>query len=296
MERKLQIYRLATLGFRPLLLETRTWNVGIHVGHTACCKLFWKTKCNIQWSQCTLKNTEWWLDTCGHRKLFRTAQWKSRATSRQLMIDCEHWRRLSSEFRKLPKWFQLVYTVCTMSMWKKKIRNRLPQIIRLAPFLFFSILYLFGAPTRKYVNFLQTLVCSPIHTLLLPAPSCRTHSPSPLSSWSWSWTRCQRGRSAMVSVPLRMVDAQLRTMMSPLSTRCPPRLVWWATFSSSFLPFKTCSILSSLTSRNEEISVFVGPMGQWPKCSWGHGEALEWFSGNKVWGRGWVCSNMWKYF
>ena len=103
--------------------------------------------------------------------------------------------------------------------------NRLPQIIRLALCCFSIFFACLARPLENMLIFLQTLVWSPIHTLLLPAPSCRTHSPSPLSSWSWSWTRCQRGRSTMVSVPLRMVDAQLRTMMSPLSTRCPPP-VW----------------------------------------------------------------------
>ena len=176
--------------------------------------------------------------------------------------------------------------------------NRLPQIIRLALCCFSIFFACLARPLENMLIFLQTLVWSPIHTLLLPAPSCRTHSPSPLSSWSSSWTRCQRGRSGMVQCaladgPSSTEDNDVTAFHSLLPTFS---LVWWATFSSSFLPFKTCSILSSLTSRNEEISVFVGPMGQWPKCSWGHGEALEWFSGNKVWGRGFVCTNMWKYF
>ena len=62
-------------------------------------------------------------------------------------------------------------------------------------------------------------------TWLQRVPSWQTHSPSfGLVGWSW------------LSPPLRMVAAQLRTMMSPLSTR-PPRSSppVWSLFSSSFL-------------------------------------------------------------
>ena len=113
-----------------------------------------------------------------------------------------------------------------------------------------------------------------LHTWPLPAPSWQTHSPS-------SFLEEKRWMVRLWCVPLRMVGAQLRTMMSPLSTRPPPSSapVW-----SPLPPHHLSFLLFHLIVNTETFNV----QKYRNQCIFGvmtNGQEgpddLGWFSGNK---------------